>query len=238
MQPIDKLIQPVLKPRLHDQISHQINQLIAEGKLRPGDRLPSERDLAERFKVSRNSVRDALRTLEARGLIEIRQGDGTYIRETTRAELYQAMIDVLALKKESLLEVIQVRQIIEPGVAYFAARKAKPEDIEKLEAILARHEEKAALGDPGVEEDALFHTTIAQMTGNGLLIRLLELINENLKESREMVLNYSVGKKAIRVGHRRILEALKERNPDQAREAMAAHITEVLAAYELLEIDS
>lgn len=233
---IDSYIHPVLKPRLHDQISEQINKLITEGLLKPGDRLPPERDMAERFKVSRNSVRDALRTLEARGLVEIRQGDGTYIREATSAELYQAMIDVLATQKETIREIMQVRQIIEPGVAYYAAQKVQASDLAKLEEILQKQEAKAALGDPGVEEDSLFHFTLAQITGNGFLIHLLQLLNESIAETRKLVLRYPNSQSATRLGHRRILAALQNRNPEAARQAMLAHIEEVMAASEVLEV--
>ncbi len=238
MKTIDNLIQPVLKPRLHDQISQQLNKLIEEGLLKPGDRLPPERDLAERFKVSRNSVRDALRTLEARGLIEVRQGDGAYIRETTSAETYRAMIDVLASKKEAIHEIMQVRKIIEPGVAAYAAQKVSPVDLEALEEILRRQEAKAAVDDPGVEEDSLFHYTIARMTGNSFLMRLLQVINENLTESRDLILRYPNTRSATRIGHRQIVKALRERDPEAARQAMLAHIEEVMAAYELLEIEA
>ncbi len=237
MKNIDNFIHPVAKPRLHDQISEQINKLIAEGLLKPGDRLPAERELAERFKVSRNSVRDALRTLEARGLVEIRQGDGTYIRETTAAELYQAMVDVLAMKKESIREIMQVRKIMEPGVAYYAAQNATPAGLKELETILKAQEAKAAIGDPGVDEDSQFHYKIAQMTGNGFLVSLLQLINESIRDTRDIVLRYPDTRSAARVGHRRILEALAEGNPDKARAAMLAHIEEVMAAYELLDTE-
>ena len=237
MKSIDNLIQPVAKPRLHDQISEQINKLIAEGLLRPGDRLPPERELAERFKVSRNSVRDALRTLEAKGLVEIRQGDGTYIRETTATELYQAMLDVLTMQKETIREIMQVRKIIEPGVAYYAAQNPRPEDLEELEQILEKQEARAAVGDPGVEEDSLFHYRIAQMTGNGFLVSLMQLINESLRETRDIVLRYPNTRSATRVGHRRILKALVDADPERARTAMLAHIEEVMEAFELLETE-
>jgi len=237
MKNLDNFIRPVAKPRLHDQISEQINKLIAEGMLKPGDRLPPERELAERFKVSRNSVRDALRTLEAKGLVEIRQGDGTYIRETTVAELYQAMVDVLAMKKESIREIMQVRKILEPGVAYYAAQNATPTQLKALEEILKQQEAKAAIDDPGVEEDSQFHYLIAQMTGNGFLVSLLQLINESIKDTRDIVLRYPDTRSATRVGHRRIIEALAAGNPEQARAAMLAHIEEVMAAYELLDIE-
>lgn len=234
---LDNFIQPVLKPRLHDQISEQLNHLIAEGLLKPGDRLPPERDLAERFKVSRNSVRDALRTLEARGLVEVRQGDGAYIRETNPAEMYRVMIEVLASKKETIREIMEVRHIIEPGVAYYAAQNATPQGLQRLAEILQRQEEKAALGDPGVEDDSQFHYTIAQMTGNGFLMRLLQLINDSLAETRDLILRYPDTQSATRLGHRQIVKALSERNPEAARQAMLAHIKEVMAAYELLEAE-
>jgi GntR family transcriptional repressor for pyruvate dehydrogenase complex len=132
---------------------------------------------------------------------------------------------------------MQVRQIIEPGVAFYAAKKVTPQQLALLEQIVARQEAKAAMGDPGVEEDSLFHYTIAGMTGNGFLVRLLQLINENLKESREVVLQYPDANSAPRVGHRRILQALAARDPEAARQAMAAHIAEVLSAYELFEAE-
>ena len=237
MNSIDNLIRPVAKPRLHDQISEQINKLIAEGLLKPGDRLPPERELAERFKVSRNSVRDALRTLEARGLVEIRQGDGTYIRETTAAELYHAMVDVMTMQKETIREIMQVRLIIEPGMAYYAAQRSNRADLGDLAEILEQQEAKAAIGDPGVEEDSLFHYKIAQMTGNDFLVSLLQLINESIRETRDIVLRYPNARSATRVGHRQILKALEDGDPENARSAMLAHIEEVMEAFELLDLE-
>jgi GntR family transcriptional repressor for pyruvate dehydrogenase complex len=183
-------------------------------------------------------VRDALRTLEARGLVEVRQGDGAYIRETAPAELYRVMVDLLTSKKETIREIMQVRYILEPGVAYYAAQHVTPDSLQRLEEILQRQEAKAAEGDPGVEEDSSFHYTIAQMTGNGFLMRLLQLINESLVESRDLVLRYPNTQSSSRVGHRKILQALGNHNPKQARQAMLAHIQEVMAAYELLEAET
>lgn len=229
----DSRIQPIAKKRIHDQISAQINQMIAEGFLKPGDQLPSERELAERFKVSRNSVRDALRTLEAKGLLEIRQGGGTYVREARLSELYQSMLEALVDQKERTRAILQVRYIIEPGVAFFAAKNATTELLQKLEELIARHEAKAIAGDPGVEEDSQFHNTIAQMTGNQYLIWLLRLINEHFEGTRDAVLKYQGS--SSRKGHRNVLQALKNRDPEEARKAMEAHLKDVMEAYELLE---
>ncbi len=229
----DTRIHPIERQRVHEKISEQINKMISDGVLKPGDQLPSERDLAERFKVSRNSVRDALRTLEARGLLEIRQGGGTYVQASRAADFYQDMLELMVQKNEMIGAVLQLRQIIEPGVAYYAALNATPQYLRKLEEILSAHEMKAALGDPGVEEDSLFHRTIAEMTGNKLLIHLLDMINESLEDTRDMLLKYNDS--STRKGHRRILRSLQEHDPKEAREAMMAHLAEVIKAYSFVE---
>lgn len=229
---VEDMLQPVGRARLHDTISLQLNKLIAEGKLAPGDRLPPKRELAERFKVSRNSVRDALRTLEARGLIETRQGDGTYVRDMKPANLYTNLVDVLVSRKESIRDVLQARSIIEPQVAYLAAQHGQAADLDRLERNVARHEAKAADHDPGVDEDAEFHQLIAEMSGNAFLISLIEFINKHIESSRDMLLRYD--ESSTRLGHRAILAALRAHDGDTARQAMAQHIAEVMRAHELI----
>lgn len=229
---VEDLLQPVGKARLHDSISQQLNKLIAEGKLAPGDRLPPERELAERFKVSRNSVRDALRTLEARGMIETRQGDGTYVRMMKPARLYNDLVDVFVASKENIRDVLQARSMIEPQIAYLAAQNAQKADLERLEQNVARHEAKAADHDPGVDEDIEFHHLIAEMSGNQFLVSLVEFINKHMESSRDMLLRYD--ESSTRLGHRAILGALRDHDADTARQAMAQHIAEVMQAHELI----
>ena len=129
----DYHIQPVEKQRIHEKISEQINKMILNGILKPGDQLPPERELAEQFKVSRNSVRDALRTLEARGLLEIRQGGGTYVQTVRATDFYQNMLELMVQKKEMTGIVLQLRLIIEPGIAYYAAQNTSDKYLGKLE---------------------------------------------------------------------------------------------------------
>ena len=225
----------VTRVRIHDQISAQINRMITEGYFKPGDRLPAERELAERFKVSRNSVRDALRTLEARGLLEIHQGGGTYVSETRARELYRGMLEALVVQKEKTRSILQVRLILEPGIAFYAAQNATPEALQVLEEALNRHAAKAETGDAGVEEDSLFHNQIAQMTGNPYLVWLLQLLDEDFGDTRDILLKYQGS--SAREGHRKILQALKEGDPEGAKEAAEAHLREVLEAYELFETE-
>jgi GntR family transcriptional repressor for pyruvate dehydrogenase complex len=230
---MDEAFKPVDRTRLYDQIAGQLYDMIDRGLFKPGDRLPGERELAEQFKVSRNSVRDAYHALEARGLVEIRQGDGTYVREVSQEEVYQSILDFLVTRKETIREIIQVRLIIEPGVAYYAAQSATDEQIDELGDILSQHEDKAAAGDPGVEEDALFHHVLAEMTGNRFLMRLMDLLADSLIKTRDTMLTYNGT--ASRLGHQRILDAIRRRDSHAARAAMQAHIEEVMATYELLD---
>lgn len=225
----------VTRVRIHDQISAQINRMITEGYFKPGDRLPAERELAERFKVSRNSVRDALRTLEARGLLEIHQGGGTYVSDTRASELYRGMLEALVVQKEKTRSILQVRLILEPGIAFCAAQNAAPEALQMLEEALNRHAAKAEMGDAGVEEDSLFHNQIAQMTGNPYLVWLLQLLDEDFGDTRDILLKYQGS--SAREGHRKILQALKEGDSEGAKEAAEAHLREVLEAYELFETE-
>jgi GntR family transcriptional repressor for pyruvate dehydrogenase complex len=162
--------------------------------------------------------------------VDIRQGDGTYVREVSQEEVYQSILDFLVTRKETIQEIIQVRLIIEPGVAYSAAQNATDRDIGELEEILAQHEEKAASGDPGVEEDALFHHTIVQMTGNQFLLKLMDLLADSLIETRGTMLTYSGT--VSRLGHQRVLDAIRKRDPPGARAAMRAHIEEVMETYD------
>ena len=229
---VEELLQPVGKARLHDTISLQLNKLIEEGRLAPGDRLPPERELAERFKVSRNSVRDALRTLEARGLIETRQGDGTYVRQIKPARLYSNLVDVLVSGKENIRDILQARHMLEPQIALLAAQHAQDADLRRLEQNVLRHEAKAEQHDPGVDEDAEFHHLIAEMSGNAFFVRLIEFVNQHMETSRDMLLRYD--ESATRLGHRAILAALRAHDADAARQAMAQHIGEVMAAHELI----
>ncbi len=176
-----------------------------------------------------------MRTIEARGLLEIHQGGGTYVSETRTSELYRGMLEALVVQKEKTRSILQVRLILESGIAFNAAQNATPEALQVLEEVLSRHEAKAEMGDAGVEEDSLFHNQIAQMTGNPYLVWLLQLLDEDFGDTRDILLKYQGS--SAREGHRKILQALKEGDPEGAKEAAEAHLREVLEAYELFETE-
>lgn len=223
-------LQRVSHKRLFEQVVDQLIALIQQGILEPGDRLPSERHLQKQLGVSRNGVRAAIRTLEALGLVETRQGAGSYVRRNDLNGLPETLSGLVAAKRQNLSEILMARKIFEPNIAYFAALNAKEDDIAELEEILDQHEKKAAVSDPGVAEDANFHYTIAKMTGNRVVLTVMDAIMDLIRESREFLLQYP--NTAMRSGHRQIVAALAARDPEAAKEAMLRHIEEVEAAYQ------
>ena len=222
-------VRRVVPVRVYEQVVDQIREWISEGKLKPGDKLPVERELAEVFNVSRNSVRAALRTLETIGLIESRQGAGTFVREGMLDHFQDTLSRALASKREAIEEILTARKIFEPGIAYYAALNATTSDIAELEEIIRQHEERAVQNDPGVEEDSRFHYTIARISGNTVVLEVMDVIMDLIAESRELLLRYPDSD--VRSSHREIVAALKAKDPAAASQAMLNHIEEVEAAY-------
>lgn len=223
----ERLLEPVRRSRIYERIVEQIQALINAGKLRPGDQLPPERELAEMFKVSRTSVREALRALELSGYVEGRQGGGTFVRARSPEDLVQPLGAAMLAGQRELANVFEVREIIEPALARKAARRATPEQIAELEAILAKQEAKVQRGESYPDEDAQFHDTIAVAADNPIVLRLLAAIMDLLRESRASYLQS--GERPVRSleGHRRILEAIRRRDGEAAFQATLEHIVEV-----------
>jgi GntR family transcriptional regulator, transcriptional repressor for pyruvate dehydrogenase complex len=213
--------------RVYEEVASQIQRLIADGKLQPGDRLPAERDLAETFRVSRSSVRDAIRTLELMGLLEPRQGEGTVVRDLTPDSLVIPIATVLLRKRELVGELLDVRKMLEPALAGRAAQRASAEDIDRLESILRRQEEKTRRGEPAVEEDSEFHYAIALAARNGVVRRVLDVLMDLLRESRARSLQVRGRPERSLAGHRRILRAIRRREPKAAEAAVRRHLEEI-----------
>src|SRR3989440_6412689 len=152
----------VRKVRRYEQVAEQIRRMISEGALKPGDLLPPERELVAKLGVGRSSIRDAVRTLEVMGILEPRQGHGTVVRDLSADALVVPLSLVLTRKRELVTELLDVRRMIEPGLAARAARNATPEEIGHLEDILRRHEEKLRRGQSTMDEASDFHYAIAR----------------------------------------------------------------------------
>ncbi len=215
------MLKAVRRTRLHEEIVIQLAELIRQGQLQPGDRLPPERELAERLGVSRSSVREALRILELHGLVARRPGTGTVIAGGTPQGLIRSLTQL------ALHDVIELRLIVEPAVAALAAERATPADIARLEDILREQEAQIRRGETGAAADAAFHLAIAQATHNRALVRLAEALAEILAVSRDPCVQTPQRSRLSLQSHRQILGAIKAGSPAAARQTMEDHIRRV-----------
>ena len=220
-------LEPVKRSRIYEHIVEQIHALIREGRWAPGDQIPPERELAERFRVSRTSVREALRALEMQGVIDSRQGGGTFVRTTDTEMLVAPLATAILRGRRELAEVLEVRELIEPGIARHAAARATPEHLAELERVLERQRACVAEGKPFVDEDTAFHHTLARSADNRILLRLHNVILDVLRESRETYLHVPDRPQLSLRGHEAILAAVRSRDPERAASAALAHVVEV-----------
>jgi GntR family transcriptional regulator, transcriptional repressor for pyruvate dehydrogenase complex len=226
-QPADLSLEAVRKERRYEQVAEQLQRLIADGTLKPGDRLPPERELATRFRVARSSIRDAVRTLEVMGILEPRQGAGTVVRDLSADSLVVPLATVLVRKRELVSELLDVRRILEPALAARAAKNATVEEVMELEDILRRQAEKMRRGEPTVEEDSEFHYTIGRAARNSVVLKVLDVLMDLLRESRVRSLQAPGRPERSYAGHQRVLRAIKRRDPDAAEKAVRKHLEEI-----------
>jgi len=223
---------PVIQKRkLFEDVAQHLRQLILSQRMKEGDRLPPERELSERFRVGRPSVREALRTLSQMGLVEIRAGEGAFVRKPGLPPFLKSMGDSLSVlirqDASSLLELCDARRILEVETAAMAAERADAEDIARLQAALAANE--AALGTPTRFRitDVEFHRAIAQATHNRILLFIHDALADLMLKTREMALKIPGAAPDAFASHRKIFLAIQGRDPAQAAREMAIHLEHV-----------
>jgi GntR family transcriptional repressor for pyruvate dehydrogenase complex len=224
--PLKSDFEAVRKNKVYEEVARQIERLILK-KLKPGDKLPSERELAEMLQVSRSSIRDAIRGLELMGLVEPRQGAGTIVREVSADSLINPFANALKHKQVVVAELLDFRKMLEPPLSSRAATHASPEEILEMEEILQRQEDKLARGETTIAEDAEFHYSVAMASGNNVVLKVLDILMDLLRETRERSLQVEGRPKKSLAGHRRILAAIKRRDAESANAAMRRHIEDV-----------
>ncbi len=220
------VLRAVKTKRIHEEIIAQIRDELADGRLKPGDRLPSERELAERFQVSRASVREAIRALESMGLVTIKTGDGTYVA-TGSEVLLSPLVSVILHQKDVLLDIFEARKVIEPEIAALAAKRASPEEIQQLGEVLEEQARQIAQGGTGVEADTAFHSLLTQSTKNKVFLRLNDAVVDSLRETRERSLQIHGRPARSLAGHQEILKAIRAKDPAGAKQAMRQHLTAI-----------
>ena len=216
----------VRRDKVYEGVAKQIERVILK-KLRPGDKLPSERELAEVLGVSRSSIRDAIRSLELMGMVEPRQGAGTIVREISSDSLVNPLANARKRKKELIGELLDFRKMLEPPLAARAATRVSGDEISEMEEILERQEEKLRGGDNTIAEDSEFHYAIALASGNSVVLKVLDTLMDLLRDSRERSLQVEGRPQKSLAGHRRILAAIKHHDAEAAKVAMRRHIEDV-----------
>jgi len=216
----------IRRNKVYEEVARQIQNHIVE-HLKPGDVLPPERELAQMFGVSRGSVRDAIRSLELVGLLEPQQGRGTVVCEPSADALVGPLAAVLIQKQKLVAELLDVRKIIEPALARRAARHATAAQLGEMEEILERHSEKVRRGEMAIEEDSEFHYRIALAADNSVILRIVDVLMDMLRETRQRSLQTSGRAQKSLAGHQRILAALKRHDPRESESAMLRHLEEI-----------
>ncbi|HXW14071.1 MAG TPA: FadR/GntR family transcriptional regulator [Terriglobia bacterium] len=216
----------IRRNKVYEDVARQLERLILK-KLKPGDKLPSERELSDMLGVSRSSIRDAIRSLELVGMVEPRQGAGTIVKEVTADAVVNPLANALKRKEELVSELLDFRRMLEPPLAARAAAHATADDTSEMEEILDRQEEKLHRGESTISEDTEFHYAVALASGNSVVLKVLDIIMDMLRDSRERSLQVEGRPQKSLTGHRRILAAIKRHDAEAARDAMRRHIEDV-----------
>src|ERR1700735_1204544 len=224
--PLKSDFEVVRRNKVYEEAAKQIERLILK-KLKPGAKLPSERELAETLQVSRSSIRDAIRGLELLGLVEPRQGAGTIVRERSTDSVANPFASALKRRQNLVTELLDFRKMLEPPLAARAAANASVDEISEMEEILQRQEKTQGQGDPAIAEDAEFHYSIALASGNSVVLKVIDTLMDLLRDTREQSLQVEGRAQKSLAGHRRILAAIKRHDAEAAKSAMRRHIEDV-----------
>jgi GntR family transcriptional regulator, transcriptional repressor for pyruvate dehydrogenase complex len=218
--------------RISGIIVDQIRLLMRQGQLQPGDRLPAERELCEHFGVSRVTVREALRVLEANGLVEIRVGarGGAFVRSPSKERVGEGIMDYLTMSSVTSENVTELRMVLELGIIPLVCERATEDDIEDLLALCHRAREALATGTYDMAMSVEFHTRVAQCAHNGAIELLLPSLQGPLLMSLEEAQQVApeMGRKGTQE-HLAFVEAVRDRKVDEAIEIMRAHLERTAA---------
>ncbi len=219
---------PVQSERLFEQIVVQIEARILAGELKIGDQLPPERALADQFKVSRTAVREAVKILREKGLIEIRPGRGTFVTDDTPQVMRQSLGLLMKIgSADGYANLIEVREILESEIAALAATRMTEECATAMQEAYMTMEAAFDNADLFIEADLDFHLALAEATQNPLIPALLDTIVDILREQRKQAALVVSGLQRSQFHHKKILEAVIMHDPMAARQAMRDHLEQV-----------
>ncbi len=235
-----KLFRPVKNKKISERIAQQIKKAIFEGIIKPGDRLPPERELVERFQASRISVREALKALETSGLITIKPGSGVFVNETNSRPMSESLSSILRIRKISMNELTEARMIVEPSIAKLACERIGAEKLQELEQNI---NEALAILKSNISarvKNIEFHSLLAESTQNVVLALMMKTMLDVLNEMSSKVINNSpknveMASHTVRY-HQKILKALREKDAKKVYDLMEKHIRQVQGSLKKIEV--
>ncbi|WP_275116608.1 FadR/GntR family transcriptional regulator [Alkalihalobacterium chitinilyticum] len=225
-------IRKVKPKKIYEIVAEQLMDMIKKGEVKPGERLASVQQLAEEFNVGRSAIREALSALKAMGYIEMRQGEGTFVKKVDLDLIGSIIPGVQLMQQEDMRELFEIRKVIETGAASLAALNRTEEDLKQMEQALNEMQQAEGDGTIGEKADVDFHKSIVSATKNEMLSKLVgnvsDVMHQSMREARKLLL-YSEQRKMNQLyeEHLRIYEAIKEKNQQRAYEAMMEHIVGV-----------
>lgn len=222
-----------IKPKkIYEEVAEAIYEMIRSGQIKPGDKLDSVQQLAENFQVGRSAMREALTSLRALGLVDMKHGEGTYVKEFETDQISFPLSTAILMNKDDIVHLLEVRKIIEIGSAAAAANKRTSQHLASMERAL--EEMKGANGDEelGEKADLHFHLALAEASQNPLLMNLMNqvsgLMGEIMKETRRVWLfSKQTSLERLYDEHLAIYEAVKDKNEERARNFMLVHLENV-----------
>src|SRR5215468_591014 len=214
--------------RLFEQIVQQIEESVLSGQLKPGDQLPAERELAQRFGVSRTAVREAVKALREKGLVEAYSGKGTFITDGTTQAVRQSLDLMVKIgQTEGTGHLAELRAILEPEIAALAAGRIQEPELATMREAVSIMDGAGQDPEAYIEADLDFHLALAEAAANPLILSLLDSIVGLLREQRLRIFRVPGGPERGQFHHKKILEAVERHDAEKARQAMRAHLQQV-----------
>ncbi len=228
MSTFDDLYEKIPREELHQKVASYIQNLVLTEQLRSGDKLPPERDLAERMGLSRTVVREAIKTLQERGLVEVLPGSGTFVssKQTVAKRVGYSLNLVFQLESNSIEHLQEVREALEVNIAKLAAQRATPEHIKRMRTAIKIMDQSLNSPDDYVKADLLFHSVLAQATGNPLFPALVDSVVDLLREARLFIFKSPGAPSRGQEWHREILRCIEAKDSDCAMTSMARHLSQ------------
>lgn len=219
---------------LHERIVDEVKRALLDGRLKPGDRLPSEAELSKELGVSRASLREAMKILVGEGLLTIRHGQGAFVAEQDPSEVLNEVSRALLFHRGTVQDLFEVRKVLETRAAELAAERASEQEIEEIDALLREYIAKAdngLLDENGYKRyDNQFHALVTHASHNAVLVQVMDSLMDLLGEVRRMSLRIPGRARRSVDDHVAILEALRNRDPEEAHRRMYEHLSNVEAS--------